>query len=170
MPVNKDDLAAARHIVELGYPTLDPVMRDMVRSMRVAESPVADAFAEFFSDLGAPAVPVIRAGLLQENCWLGHRIFTRVLPRWPAEAILELRSALTTIATRPDAYNNDLRSIAVLARHQLTTAQWLIDWLEFKKQGMLTRSTLLSQVEAEVKGASASEKVRDVPGPADGQD
>ncbi len=67
MPSNGDDLEGAGRIVELGYPAVKPIMRDMVGWMRVAESPVADTFAAFFGRLGEPAVPAIQAGLDGSN-------------------------------------------------------------------------------------------------------
>jgi len=45
MPANADDISAAERIIEIGHPEIAPVMRDMVIAMRVAKSPVADAFA-----------------------------------------------------------------------------------------------------------------------------
>ena len=74
MPANADDISAAERIIEIGHPEIAPVMRDMVIAMRVAKSPVADAFAAYFGRLGQPAVEVIGHGLLKENCWLRHRI------------------------------------------------------------------------------------------------
>lgn len=80
MPANADDMAAAERIIEMGYPEIVPVMRDMVNTMRVAESPVADVFAAYFGRLGQAAVQAIGQGLMKENCWLRLRIFTVVLP------------------------------------------------------------------------------------------
>jgi hypothetical protein len=151
MPANGDDLPAANRIVETGHPTVVPVMRDMVRWMRVAQSPVADTFAQFFGALGAPAVNVIAEGLLRENCWLRHRVFSQILPKWPPEVIRQLTNVLTVIATQPDAYDNDLRSVAVLTKYRLADPEWLKEWITFKKEGMAARHQLLLEVEEQLK-------------------
>jgi hypothetical protein len=151
MPANAADLSAAMRVIEVGYPTIAPVMRDMVRWMRVAESPVADAFAAFFGCLGVAAVGVIGEGLRKDNCWLKHRIFTKILPAWPADAVRPLTNDLTMTATHPDAYDNDLRSMVVLIQHRLADPKWLREWLSFKKERLAARSTLLIGVEEQLK-------------------
>ncbi len=151
MPATGDDLPAAARIIEMGYPAVGPIMRDMVRSMRIAESPVADAFAAFFGRLGQPAVSVIAEGLSRENCWLRHRVFCQVLPEWPREVIGELTNVLTMIATQPDAYDNDIRSVSVLAKNGLTDLDWLREWVKFKRERLTTRNELLTQAEQQLK-------------------
>jgi hypothetical protein len=150
MPVNAEDIEAATRIVELGYPTISPIFRDMVQYMRVAESPVADMFADFFGRLGGPAQQVIGVGLGKENCWLRHRIFTRVLPLWPSDSVTALANILTMIATQPDAYDNDLRCVVLLAKNHLADKHWLSDWVAFKKERIAERNKLIQQVEAEL--------------------
>lgn len=156
MPANADDVAAATTIVELGHPSVAPVMRDMVRWMRVAESPVADTFARFITEVGAPAVSVIAEGLMRENCWLRHRVCCHILPKWSPDLIRQLTNVLTMIATQPDAYDNDLRSVAILAKHRLAESNWLKEWVAFKKDRMATRSDLLGQVERQLSSVQPS--------------
>jgi len=156
MPANADDLAAAERIIELGHPEIAPVMRDMVNAMRVAKSPVADAFAAYFGRLGQAAVPAIGQGLMKEDCWLRHRIFTVVLPQWPKEVVAQLRDVLTMVATHPDAYDNDLLCVEVLIRHRLADPNWLGQWLTFKRQRWTVRNELLHTVEKELEIAQES--------------
>ena len=151
LPASGDDLAAAMRIVEMGYPAVGPVMRDMVRWMRVAESPVADAFAAFFGRLGEPAVDVIAEGLLRENSELRHRIFCQVLPEWPPEVIGQLTNTLTMVATQPDAHDNDVRSVALLVKHLLADPEWLRGWVQFKEERLAVRNELLMQAKRELK-------------------
>ncbi len=150
MPANGDDVPAATGVVELGYPAVAPVMRDMVRWMRVAESRVADTFAAFFGRLGAPAVAVIAEGLRKDDCCMKHRIFTMVLPHWPPEVVSQLTSVLAMTATHPDASDNDLRAMAILAELRLADPQWLKEWLKFKKDRMSIRDEILRQVEKQL--------------------
>jgi hypothetical protein len=163
MPTNAEDVATANAVVALGHPVVAPVMPDMVRWMRVAESPVADTFARFFAEVGAPAVSVILEGLMRENCWLRHRAFCQILPKWPPDLIPQLRDVLTMVATQPDAYDNDLRSIAILTEHRLAEADWLKEWVAFKKGRMATRSDLLRQVERQLSGLQQTDEPNGAP-------
>lgn len=151
MPKNAADLPAAMRIIELNYPTVGPVMRDMVQCMRVAESPVADAFAKFFGRLGAPAISVIATGLRKNNCWLRHRILTEIISQWPLDVVKQLSLDLTMLATQPDAYDNDLRCIALLAKFQLAETKWLQEWISFKKDRIADRNKLLVEAEKTIK-------------------
>lgn len=153
MPRDASDMEGARRIVDLGYPAVEPVHRDMIQAMRVAESPVADAFADYFADVGASAAPAVAEGLHRENCWLRHRLFTRVLPSWSDSALSGLRNILTMVATQPDAYDNDLRCVGLLAERGLVDPDWLGQWLEFKHDRMEERDRLINRVSDVVKQA-----------------
>ena len=140
-------------LVALGYPTVEPVLPDIVRWLRVADSPVADAFSAFLAEIGEPAVNVICwRGLHPANSWVRNRILREVLPRWPREAIQRLTFMLTTTATQPDAHNNDLLTVQLLARHQLVDVEWLRGWLAFKEERLAERSDLLRRVKEEMAG------------------
>ncbi len=151
MPANGDDLSAAERIVEIGYPAVTPVVRDMVNWMRLAESPVADTFAAFFGRLGLSAVDAICKGLMRDNSCVRHRILTQILPQWSPDAVRKLTNTLTMIATQPDAYDNDILSMEVLARHRLADLEWLGQWLTFKKEQWAVRNDLLVRAEEILK-------------------
>lgn len=155
MPRDGKDSAGATRIAELGYPSVGPVLPDIVRWLRVAESPVADTFAAFLADIGEPAAEVIAwRGLHPENCWARHRILCHVLPRWPEAALQRIAFMLTTTATQPDAYDNDLRAVEILARHRLADLEWLGGWLEFKAERLGERTILLEQAKQVVRLAA----------------
>jgi hypothetical protein len=147
MPKNGDDLEGANLIIALGYPSVDPVLHDIVYCLRIAESSVADAFATFVATIGESAVTAIGHELGKENCWLRHRVFNMILPKWPDEAVLKLRNILTMIATQPDSYDNDIRSLEILAERRLAEIQWLQDWLDFKLERWKERNRLLTKAQ-----------------------
>ena len=153
MPRNAADLESARQIIDLGYPVIEPVHCDMIQAMRVAESPVADVFADYFGEVGASAVPAVAEGLNRENCWLRYRLFTRVLPFWSDSALSGLLNILTMVATQPDAYDNDVRCVGLLAERGLADIDWLAQWLEFKQDRMKERDTLMKGVSNVIKQA-----------------
>lgn len=154
MPATGDDLAGATRIIELGYPAVAPVMRDIVRWLGVAESRVADAFAAFLGRLGEAAAPALAEGLQRENCWLRHRVFCQILPVWPPEAVRQLTSMLSMVATQPDAYNNDIRSVLLLAEHRLVDMAWSKGWLEFNRERLDERNELLTRAEQKLGPSS----------------
>lgn len=122
----------------------------------MAESPVADAFADFLAGLGAPAAEAIAwRGLHPDNCWARHRILCRVLPRWPDDALRAISFMLTTTATPPDAYDNDLRAVEILANRGLADPEWLAGWLTFKQERLDARVALLARAKQAVDRSSA---------------
>ncbi len=147
MPVDKEDVAAASQIVKIGFPTVTPVVKDMIRSMQVADSPVADVFASFFSKLGEQAVGAITEGLWQQNCVLRHTIIANVVSKWSLEAVRQIAGVLTMIATQPDDCNNDLCAILILLQHDLVDLQWVGGWVAFKKERWADRNDLLLRIE-----------------------
>jgi hypothetical protein len=154
MPRDGQDVAGAERIVALGYPVIAPVLPDIVRWLRVPESRVADTFADLLAVLGAPAAEAVAwRGLHPENCWARHRILCRVLPRWPEEALRCIAFMLTTTATQPDAYDNDLRAVEILAERRLAKPDWLAGWLEFKQERLDARVALLTRAKQAVDRA-----------------
>ena len=147
MPVDAHDIAGAERVIEIGYPEIGPVMRDMVNTMRVGESPVADAFAAYFGQLGEGAVDAIGQGLMRENCSLRHRVFTMVLPHWPPEAVRRLTVVLGMVMSQPDAWDNDLLCMEILARNRMIDLKGIGEWLSFKKRRWALRGELLRKVE-----------------------
>jgi hypothetical protein len=145
MPRDSNDVEGAHRIVALGYPAVEPVLRDIVHHLRVAQSPVAEVFAAFLSTLSRRAAPAVLEGLRKENCWLRHRLFEEVFPNWPREAIEAIQPELAMVATQPDAYDNDIRCIKLLASHGLLDLSWLSGWLDFKKDTLDERSRLLDE-------------------------
>lgn len=151
MPRNASDTDAARLVVGLGYPAIEPIHRDMIQAMRVAESPVADVFADYFAEVGGVSAPAVAEGLHRENCWLRHRLFTRVFPAWPDADLGGLRNILTMVATHPDAYDNDVRCVCLLAERGLADLDWLAEWLDFKRERMVERDTLMNRATTIIK-------------------
>ncbi|HSH93718.1 MAG TPA: hypothetical protein VK968_06205, partial [Roseimicrobium sp.] len=131
----------------------EPIHRDMIQAMRVAESPVADMFADYFAGVGGVSSLAVVEGLNLENCWLRHRLFTRVLPSWPNLDLSTLRNTLTMVATQPDAYDNDVRCVCLLAERGLADLDWLAQWLDFKRERMVERDKLVNRAATIIEGA-----------------
>lgn len=157
MPRTGKDHDDAIRIVQLGYPRVEPVLPDMVRWLRVPDAPVSDVFADFLAQLGDPAADVVAwRGLHPENVWARHRILCDVLPRWPLSALRRVAFMLTTTATQPDAYDNDLVAVELLAKHGLAELDWLADWVTFKDEMHAKRTARLRHARQAVDQARGS--------------
>jgi len=149
MPKNKSDSAAANAIVELGYPVVEPVMRDMLLWLRVYKSPVADIFVKFFAEVTTQPVDLIAKHIGTHSQTLRNRILVDVLPLWPYEAIQPLSQYLKTLATHPDISNNDLACFKLILKHNLADRKWVRQWLEFRKEQSAERVDLIEVLEEE---------------------
>ena len=132
MPRNKDDEERAKYIVSLGYANLELVINDMLRWLRVSESPVADVFIDFFSKNGTLASAAISQILKTSRLSiLRYVIVTRVLPNWPRQAIENLQGSLSGFVTDSGEPETALKSLELLIKHELGKKDWLKGWLEF---------------------------------------
>ncbi len=156
LPRDGTDLDAAKEVIALGYPVIGPALPEIMRFLRLADSPVADAFTEFVAEIGEAAIPAMAKALGRENCWLRHRVFCKILPRWPDASLGKLRNVLTLIATQPDAYDNDVRCIELLALRGLADPQWLRDWLNFKRARWEERKVLLHRAEKAIDNSKSN--------------
>jgi len=151
MPKDKSDSAAACAIVKLGYPTVAPVMRDMLLWLRVYNSPVADIFAKFFAEVTPQPVELIAKHIGTQSETLRNRILVDVLQSWPHEAIQPLSINLTTLATHPDISNNDLECLKLIQKHKLAEKKWVRQWLDFRKGQAAERVDLFENLEKQIK-------------------
>lgn len=151
MPKDKNDAGAARAISQLGYPTVAPVLRDMLIWLRVCNCPVADIFAEFFAQLSPQPVELIAKHIGTRSETLRNRILVDILQAWPHEAIQQLSINLTTLATHPDISNNDLECFKLILKHDLAEKKWVRQWLDFRKGQAADRVRLFKELEKKTK-------------------
>ena len=180
MPRNQSDSVAAKAMVDLGYPTVKPVLKDMLHCLR-RSSEVADIFCEFFAQLGSAVIEVdwkrieeskdsllkidilprwpigsylmevVAKGLESNDLEIRNRILTGILPRWPIEAITPIKHSLTLLVTHHDDYNNDLYCIKLLINTQLVDPAWLFGWLEFKQERLTDRLDLIQSLQLQIE-------------------
>ena len=151
MPKDKADTEAARAVVQLGYPAVAPVLRDMLLWLGVYHSPVADIFAKFFAELSPQPVELIVKYIGTHSETLRNRILVDILQAWPREAIEQLRISLTTLATHPDVSNNDLECLRLVLKHELAEKQWVRQWLDLRKGQAAERVHLFEELEKEIR-------------------
>jgi hypothetical protein len=153
MPTSKNDADGALQIVGLGYPTVAPVLRDMLLWLRVADSPVTESFSRFFAGLAPPPIELIRQGLRNHSQTLRGRLLEEVLPGWPRQAVEPLAAELTALASQPDAADNDLAAMELLLRHGLVERGWLQQWVAFRLGQAIQRGQRLEDLQRRLEEA-----------------
>ncbi len=152
MPKNARDAAAARELVALGADELEAVVPEMLRHLKHHDSPVSAEFRDFFAAHGERYVEDILTALSRATMpEVKHAILTAVLPSWSRDSIAKCAGVLSMLATNPDAWNNDLLSIQLLARHRLADAEWLRQWIDFKIDRLDERAQLARRVAAGIE-------------------
>jgi len=151
MPKNAQDAAAAKELVALGAYELAPVVPEMLRHLKHHDSPVSAEFCAFFAAHGECFIEHVAAVLSRATMpEVKHALLANVLPSWSRESVAQLTTVLSLLATNPDAWDSDLRSIQLLARHHLADAKWLRQWVDFKLERLSERAQLAKQVSAEM--------------------
>ncbi|OGV49556.1 MAG: hypothetical protein A2017_16360 [Lentisphaerae bacterium GWF2_44_16] len=173
IPRDRDDVTAANELLELGFPEIAPILREMLYCLRVSKSPVADIFCNFFAILGSSdksklTIPVQQGRRRLADCSvvdaiasalschntqesIRNRIVTDILPYWTKENIVPLTSNLSMIATWPDCLNSDLLSLKLLLRHNLVDMNWIRQWLQFKIDHLKKRGELIAEIQSELE-------------------
>lgn len=151
MPKNSDDSEAAKAIVQLGYPMVNPVLRDMLLCLKVHNSPVADIFALFFAQISPQPVDLIAKHIGSSSGQLRNRILVDILPSWPKEAVLALSFNLTMLATHADLWNNDIECFRLVVKHALAEASWVKQWIQSRREQAVDRVRLFNELEMTIK-------------------
>jgi len=151
MPKSKSDAEGAEHILQLGYPAIAPVLKDMMLCLKNHDSIVADRFCIFFANLRPPAIELVSKQIGSTNLQLRNRILVDILPHWPPDAISALRVQLTTYATHPDCLNNDVACFSLIIAHDLADKAWVKQWLEFRNKQTAERISLIADLLSRLK-------------------
>jgi hypothetical protein len=124
----------------------------MLRQLKNLASPVPKIYSEFFAAHGetfAEEVELIlsRSGMEYQK----YMIVSQILPHWSRESVSECVHPLRQlVTTNSGAFDTDLRSIQLLAKHRLAEREWLIAWLIFKRQSFARLTSLLEEIAADM--------------------
>jgi hypothetical protein len=144
LPRDKNDAEAAKALVALGFPALEPVLPRMLEWLEAYGSPVELVMRDFFAALGIHAVPAVQSALAPRHDALKYAVVMNVVAKWPAEAVAPLKVQLQALATGSGFYGTDLAALRLLAEHRLADRAWLGAWAQFKTRRL---RELLSQAE-----------------------
>jgi Domain of unknown function (DUF5071) len=148
LPRNKDDAEAARALVALGYPAVEPLLPQMLDWLKSIGSPVDLVMRDFFVALGAHAMPVVQRALRSRHDTLKYAVVMNVVAKWPVEAIAPLKVQLQALATGPGFYGTDLIALRLLVEHRLADHDWLKAWAQFKTKRLRELLSEAEKVEA----------------------
>lgn len=122
VPQHKSDIQRARAAVAAGYPTVEPVLGDLLTWLQDMNWPVAQALAPFLATIGLPLAPHVRAVLdgddLVWKYWIVHSVLGASRPL--AEAFRADVERLASSPTESEAGEE----IDEVARAVLQTYGW----------------------------------------------
>ena len=148
MPKDSQDVETARELVSLGPASIAPVVHDMLRHLKDLQSPVAKIYWEFFARHGEPLAGEVAKFLRQAGMeYQKYVIVGWILPAWSRDAIRSCEGPLSQlVTTNSGAFDTDLRSIQLLAKHELAEREWLRGWLNFKREAFARLTNELEQI------------------------
>lgn len=103
VPSHKQDLAAARRAVEVGWPAVEPVLAGLVSWCLDSNWPVAQILGPFLGRLGVRVAPVVREVLDGDDATAKHHVLVGIVAAFPPDEMIALRSSLTRLRDCPTA-------------------------------------------------------------------
>jgi len=144
LPRDKNDLDAVQRLVEAGYPTVEPIMGDLLKWIRGPEWPVCKPMAAFLVQIGAPAVPHLKEILTRHDEFIVPLI-REVLPSWSTEVMSPLTVFVEQQAVHGQ-YGRDLPALELLIRKRLIPAQQASDLVMRKRRGHEAQLAILDSM------------------------
>jgi hypothetical protein len=146
LPVNKDDVAAIETIKAHGYPAVQPILLDLLKWIRQESWPVAKPTREFLMTIGPRLAPEVREVLGSRSDSLRAVVLGQVVSEWPSEDVRGLSDQLFLIATDGQSWGADLLALRLLAQHRIGDPEWILGWLEFKKEHHEKRLSEIAEI------------------------
>src|SRR6266545_2148637 len=134
LPADKDDVAAISAIRARGYPTVQPILRDLLKWIRVESWPVAKPACEFLLTIGPRLAPQVQDVLGSRDDLLKARVLRLIVSEWPRDDVRDLSAQLCLIATDGQSWGADLLALRLLEQHGMGDPEWITGWLEFKRE------------------------------------
>jgi Domain of unknown function (DUF5071) len=134
LPHDKNDVDAVRRVVDVGYPTVEPILPDLLKWIREPEWPVCKPIAVFLVQIGEPLVPWLQRTLVRrDGRSLIEPLIREVLPHWPREYISPLTPFVDQQAIH-GLYGSDLPALDLLVRKRLVSKDYAHELLASKRR------------------------------------
>jgi hypothetical protein len=134
LPANKDDVAAIAAIAARGYPAVQPILLDLLKWIRQESWPVAKPACEFLVSIGPRLAPEVQEVLGSRDDFLKAAVLREIVSQWPSEDVRQLSPQLFLIATDGQSWGADLLALRLLVQHGIGDPEWIVGWLEFKRE------------------------------------
>ena len=102
LPKTKFDTALASELVAIGYPEVEPVLRDILAWQQDMNWPVARVFQPLLVSIGQPLSPFVSSILAGDDEGWKYSLLVSVVAQSP-ELARALRSDLERLATQPSS-------------------------------------------------------------------
>ena len=104
IPTGKFDVARASAAVDAGYPTVEPILGELLEWLQDCNWPVAGVLLPLLQSVGAPMVPHIWRVLESDDDIWKYWVIGQLLPSLPEGAAAQFRPVLTRLNRHPQAH------------------------------------------------------------------
>ncbi len=114
IPRSKQDLERAKAVVKIGYPSVAPILPELLEWLQDYNWPVAQILAPFLADIGSPIVPHVRHVLDSEDDIWKYWVLSCIVKESP-EIAKPLQDYLQRLSFEPtpNEINEGLNEIAL---------------------------------------------------------
>jgi len=114
LPKDKTDFENTRKIISLGYPTVEPVLKELFTWVQDINFPIAKEMAGFLSSIGKPIVPYVQEILNTNDDIWKYFTLAHVVNHSSEDVILGIQKSLERIANNPteNEKREDVQEIA----------------------------------------------------------
>jgi len=126
VPTSKTDPQRAQAAVDAGYPTVAPILGELVEWLKDYNWPVAHVLAPFLASVGAPLVPHIWHALRSNDDIWKYWVIHLLLPALPPSIAAEFRPELDRLCYVPHPHEK-MEELDEQARSVLEHFGWRRD-------------------------------------------
>lgn len=101
LPKDKHDIESAKKIIELGFPTVQPILYEIFKWIQDLNWPVAQVLAPFLASIGKSTVPIIKDILNSNDAEWKYFTLISVVEKMSINDAPELKQELTNLANNP---------------------------------------------------------------------
>ena len=148
MPFNSKDVERAESFIKLEYPTIAPMIPEMIKGLGIYQSPVAKIYCQFFVEQQDHLRRQIDSALGKtKNFVIRHMLLTEVISFWREENIRDIvRSLYAACGSIDDYFHTDLIALNMLVTYKISTEQYRRSLIEQKEGLQQERIAMLADL------------------------
>lgn len=118
VPRDKHDADAVRRARALGFPTIDPILPDLLEWVQDINWPVAPLVVDLLEEAGPAIAPHILAILRSDDDVWKYHVIERCAPSWSPEIWVTVAEDVTRLRDRPSP-SERAEEVDIVAREAL---------------------------------------------------